>query len=264
MPQLFSKNLKNNIVLLRSKDIFSRFPEEDKILQKALKNLLGFKPGYLPYYIIAVTHRSKAVEIAKNNERLEFLGDAFIGAIVGAYLFKKYPGEDEGYLTEMRSKIVSRNSLNNIARRMGLPKIIRYNQHDRILRRSQIFGNALEALVGAIFLDVGYEKTSRFIHKRILATHIDIDLLEHTEYNFKNKVYSWAHKQDKKLQFITSHEGIEDGRKVFTICILIDGKVFTEATGYTKKEAGQKAAEAAMITLDSNQELLQNNKITEV
>ena len=231
---------------------FSRFSEDDKTLRKALKNIVGFRPAYLPYYIIAVTHRSQTDKVASNNERLEYLGDAFIGAIVGEYLFKKYPGGDEGYLTEMRSKIVSRNSLNEIARRMGLPKIVRYNQHDKVLRRSQIFGNALEALVGAVYLDAGFEKTRKFILKRILATHIDMEFLETTEYNFKNKLYTWAQRREKEVRFMTTHESLEAGRKVFTICIIIEGQVFASAKGYTKKEAGQRAAQAAIELLKQN------------
>jgi len=229
-----------------TKSIFKPLSEEDKTLQKALKNLLGFKPEYLPYYVIAVTHSSKSDEIDRNNERLEYLGDAFIGSIIGEYLFRKYPHKDEGFLTEMRSKIVSRNSLNEIARRMGLQKIVRFNQYDKVLRRSQIFGNALEALVGAIYLDVGFEKTRKFILKRLVSTYVDMDELESTEYNFKNKVYSWAQKEGKSIDFVTLNESFEAGRKVFTMAILVDDKELVQATGYTKKEAGQRAAELAV------------------
>ena len=233
-------------------NIFKVLSQEDKELQKNLKNLLGFKPKYLPYYIIALTHSSKSDEIDHNNERLEFLGDAFIGSIVGEYLYKKYPHKDEGYLTEMRSKIVSRNSLNDIARRMGLQKVVRFNQQDKILRRSQIFGNALEALVGAIYLDVGFLKTRKFILKTLLSTYIDIDELETTEYNFKNKIYTWAQKEGKTLDFITLKESFEAGRKVFVIAIMADDQELIQATGYTKKEAGQRAAQLAaeLLKLD--------------
>ncbi len=232
------------------RNIFSRFSEEDKVLQKVLKNILGYKPGYLPYYISALTHRSHNDLISSNNERLEFLGDAFLGSIVGEYLFKKYPTRDEGYLTEMRSKIVSRNSLNEIALRMGLQKIVRFNKNDKMLRRSHIFGNALEALVGAVYLDGGFEKTRKFILKRVLATYIDIEELEVTEYNFKNKLYTWAQRQGKQIDFVTLDEKIEAGRKVFTVAIEVDGAVFVTATGYTKKEAGQFAAQKALEKVD--------------
>jgi ribonuclease-3 len=229
-----------------SKSIFNRLSEEDKTLQKAFKNILGYKPGYLPYYISAVTHRSQSDETNHNNERLEFLGDAFIGSIVGEYLFKKYPSKDEGYLTEMRSKIVSRQALNEIALRMGLQKIVRFNKGDRMLRRSHIFGNALEALVGAIYLDVGFEKTRKFILKRVLATYIDMEELETKEYNFKNKLYTWAQRLSKDIDFMTIDEKMEAGRKVFTVSILVDKESFVTASGYTKKEAGQRAAQKAL------------------
>lgn len=236
-----------------SKNIFSRFSEEDKALQKALKNILGFKPGYLQYYVAAITHRSQSDLVSNNNERLEYLGDAFIGSIVGEYLFKKYPTRDEGYLTEMRSKIVSRSSLNEIALRMGLQKIVRFNKNDKMLRRSHIFGNALEALVGAIYLDVGFEKTRRFILKRMLATYIDMEELETTEYNFKNKLYTWAQRSGRQVEFVTLNEKIEAGRKVFTVAIEVDGAAFMTATGYTKKEAGQTAARKALERIEAEQ-----------
>jgi ribonuclease-3 len=234
-----------------SRNIFSRFSEEDKALQKALKNILGYKPRYLPFYISAITHRSQSDLISTNNERLEFLGDAFIGSIVGEYLFKKYPTRHEGYLTEMRSKIVSRVSLNEIALRMGLQKIVRFNKNDKMLRRSHIFGNALEALVGAIYLDVGFDKTRKFILKQVLATFIDMEELEITEYNFKNKLYTWAQRSGRHIEFVTISEKMEAGRKVFTVGIEVDGDVFMTATGYTKKEAGQTASQKAMEKVEA-------------
>lgn len=223
--------------------------KEEKEFRSALKNLLGFKPHYLPYYITALTHRSQNEHTANNNERLEYLGDAFIGAIVGDYLFKKYPTQDEGYLTEMRSKIVSRNSLNEIARRMGLQKLLYFNQSDRLLHRSQIFGNALEALVGAVYLDVGFEKTERFFLHHVLDPYINIDELEQTEYNFKNKLYAWAQRNDKQLDFLTLSENKEAGRKVFTVGVFTDNEEIGRASGYSKKEASQTAAKNALQNL---------------
>jgi len=206
----------------------------------------------MPYYITAVTHRSSDEDLLNNNERLEFLGDAFIGSIVGEYLFKKYPTRDEGYLTEMRSKIVSRQSLNEIALRMGLQKIVRFNKHDKLLRRSQIFGNALEALVGAVYLDKGFDKTRKFILKHLIGTFVDMDELENTDYNFKNKLYIWAQRNNKKVEFITLNESLEAGRKVFRIAIEIDGKAVVEATGYNKKQAQQYAAQKILEQLEEN------------
>src|SRR5690606_28099449 len=127
---------------------------------------------------------------------------------------------------------------------------LRYNHSDKMLRRSQIFGNALEALVGAIYLDVGFERTRKFILKRMLATYIDIEMLENTDFNFKNKLYSWAQKQDSSLEFEKVAESIEAGRKVFTIALKIDGKTFVTATGYSKKQAEQLTAQAALERLE--------------
>lgn len=237
-----------------TKNFFHRFSEEDKALQKALKNILGYKPGYLPYYVSAITHRSQSDLVANNNERLEYLGDAFIGSIVGEYLFKKYPTRDEGYLTEMRSKIVSRQSLNEIALRMGMQKIVRFNKNDKMLRRSHIFGNALEALVGAVYLDVGFEKTRKFILKRVLATYIDMEELETTEYNFKNKLYTWAQRKGKHIEFVTISEKLEAGRKIFTVGIEADGETLMTASGYTKKEAGQLAAQKALEKVEAEED----------
>ena len=136
----------------RIKHFFS--PNKQLLLQ--LEHLLGYTPTHLPYYQLALMHRSRIEELAHNNERLEFLGDAILGSIVAEYLFKKYPNQSEGYLTEMRSRIVRRETLNSVALRMGLQKLVQYNQADKSLSRSHIFGNALEALVGAVYIDVIY------------------------------------------------------------------------------------------------------------
>ncbi|RYG23549.1 MAG: ribonuclease III, partial [Chitinophagaceae bacterium] len=118
-------------------------------------------------------HRSKIEELAQNNERLEFLGDAILGSIIAEYLFKRYPGQPEGYLTELRSRIVRRETLNNVAMRMGLHKLVQYNKNDRGLSRSHIFGNALEALIGAVYLDRGFTRTRKFILDQIIKPYVD-------------------------------------------------------------------------------------------
>lgn len=234
--------------------MFLKTSADDKELKKALKNILGFQPGHLRFYITAFTHRSSNEDLVANNERLEFLGDAYIGSIVGEYLFKKYPNKDEGFLTEMRSKIVSRNSLNDIALKMGLQKLIRFNKNDKMLRRSNIFGNCLEALVGAIYLDKGFEKTRKFILKNMLYNYIDIDDLEITDFNFKNKLYNWAQVNNHVLDFVTLGESNEAGRRVFTVGIEVDGELFIKATGYNKKAAGQTAAQKALEQLEITSE----------
>ncbi len=222
-------------------------PNKQLVLQ--LEHLLGYTPGHLPYYQLALMHRSKIEELAYNNERLEFLGDAILGSIVAEYLFKKYPYQSEGYMTELRSKIVRRETLNNVAMRMGLQKLVQYNQNDRGLSRSHIFGNALEALIGAVYLDKGFAKTRSFILKQIIKPYIDIDTLESTDTNYKNRLLSWAQKNSKTVSFDTLDEKIEGSRKIFTIAIVIDGQQLTTGAGYNKKEAGQVAAQKAIEQL---------------
>ena len=214
-----------------------------------LEHLLGFTPRHLAHYQLALMHRSKLEELEKNNERLEFLGDAILGAIVAEHLFKKYPYQDEGYLTELRSRIVRRETLNNVALRMGLNKMVQYNQHDRGLGRSHIFGNALEALIGAVYLDQGFIKCRSFIVKQIIRPYIDLDLLESTDTNYKNKLLSWAQRNNHSLSFDTLDEKMEGARKLFTVGIMLDGALVVSGSGYNKKEAGQVAAQKAIEIL---------------
>ncbi len=194
-------------------------------------------------------HRSQIEEIEQNNERLEFLGDAMLGSIVAEYLFKRYPTQPEGYLTELRSRIVRRETLNNVALRMGLHKLVKYNQNDRGLSRSHIFGNALEALIGAVYLDKGFSRTRKFILNQIIKPYIDLELLESTDTNYKNQLLSWAQKLGHTLTFDTLEERNEGSRKVFTVGIMLNGELVASGNGYNKKEAGQVAAQKALETL---------------
>lgn len=221
--------------------IFHLFhPDKDLLVQ--LEHLLGFTPRHLPYYQLAFTHRSNGEVVLDNNERLEFLGDAILGAVVAEYLFKKYPYQPEGFMTEMRSRMVRRESLNAVALRMGLNKMVNYNQQDRGLSRSHIFGNALEALVGAVYLDVGYTRTRSFILKGIVKAYMDIDVIEATDTNHKNKLLSWAQRGGRKVVFDVVNEQQEGARKVFTIAVMLDGEEVAKGTGYNKKEASQVAS----------------------
>jgi ribonuclease III len=215
-----------------------------------LESLLGFRPKYLPYYQLALSHRSQSETVAENNERLEYLGDAILGAIVAEYLFKKYPTQPEGFMTEMRSRMVRRESLNAVAMQMGLNKLVQFNQADRALGRSHIFGNALEALVGAVYLDVGYAKTRQFVLNQMVKSYMDIDLIEVTDTNHKNKFLSWAQRAGKKVEYATVSEKMEGARKVFTIAVMLDDVQLVTGTGYTKKEASQDASLKALKALN--------------
>lgn len=228
--------------------IFNRL-SPDKQLSRQLEHLLGFRPKHLPYYQIALMHRSKNEESAQNNERLEFLGDAILGSLVAEYLFKRYPLQPEGYLTELRSRIVRRETLNNVALRMGLHKLVQYNQHDRGLSRSHIFGNALEALIGAVYLDKGFTRTRTFILQQVIKLYIDIEHIEQTDTNYKNQLLAWAQRNGHVLSFETLEEKKEGSRKIFSVGIMLDNKMLVAGNGYNKKDAGQVAARKALEQL---------------
>jgi ribonuclease-3 len=229
------------------KDIFSG--NHTKEFKKQLNNVLGFTPGNLVLYRTALSHRSVREGADENNERLEFLGDAVLSSIVAHYLFRKYPYKGEGFLTEMRSKMVNRQQLNEIGIKMGLKKITIYNKYDSSLKISQIFGNTLEALIGAVYLDKGYDRTQQWVEKYVILPHLFIDDLETIEINIKNKLYGWANKNGKSLDFETLAESFEGGRRLFTIGALIDGELVAEGKGYNKKDASQIAAQLAVDKL---------------
>jgi ribonuclease-3 len=173
---------------------FFQNDKKKKEFKKQLNNVLGFTPGDVSLYKTALSHRSVREGADENNERLEFLGDAVLSSIIAHYLFKKYPYKGEGFLTEMRSKMVNRQKLNEIALKMGLKKITFYNKFDNALKISQIFGNTLEALIGAVYLDKGYKKTNQWVEEYIIFPHLFTDDLETVEINIKNKLYGWANK----------------------------------------------------------------------
>ena len=229
------------------KNLFTK--HSGSTFKKELKNILGFKPGNLSLYKTALTHRSVKESIDENNERLEYLGDAVLSALIADYLFKRYPYKEEGFLTEMRSKMVNRQQLNDIAVRMGLKKITLYNKLDGSLKVSQIFGNTLEALVGAIYLDHGYKKASKWVFEQIIQPHMFMDDLENLEINHKNKLYGWANKNGKVLEFETLNEKLENGRRLFTVAAVIDGKNVAEGKAFNKKDASQIAAQVAVEKL---------------
>jgi ribonuclease-3 len=217
-----------------------------------LEHLLGFTPRTINFYKLALTHTSKPEESSDSNERLEFLGDAILGALIAEYLFKKYPNQDEGYLTELRSRIVRRETMNNVALRMGLNKLVTYNQNDRGLNRSHIFGNALEALIGAVYLDQGFNVSRTFILNQILKAYINLEEMESTDTNYKNQLLSWAQRNSKTLSFETIEEKNEGNRKLFVVGIMLDQTLFTTGSGYNKKEAGQVAAKNALDMLGTS------------
>lgn len=217
--------------------------------EKQITNVLGLRPGNLTLYTTALSHRSVKDTPNENNERLEYLGDAVLSAIVADYLFKRYPYKGEGFLTEMRSKMVNRQQLNDIALKMGLKKITLFNKFDNSLKGSQIFGNTLEAVVGAVYLDKGYAKTQRWVLKQIVIPHMFVDDLEQIDINLKNKLIGWASRNGKSLSFELAEEKLEGNRRVFTIHTVLDGEVIALGKGYNKKDASQVAAQQAVEKL---------------
>jgi ribonuclease III len=226
--------------------------QSNRAFKKNLRNVIGFVPGKTALYKAALTHRSVRDTADENNERLEYLGDAILSGIVADFLFKKYPYKEEGFLTEMRSKMVNRNKLNEIAIRMGIKKITFFNRFDNSLKMSQIFGNTLEALVGAIYLDRGFKKTQDWVLNQIIIPHLFMEDLENLEINHKNRLYGWANKNGKNLEFETLDERIEGGRRLFTIGAMVNGQLIAEAKAYNKKDASQVAAALALEKLGLN------------
>jgi ribonuclease-3 len=212
-------------------------------------DMLGIRPGNIQLYRNALSHRSVKETPDENNERLEFLGDAVLSAIVADYLFKRYPYKGEGFLTEMRSKMVNRQQLNDIALKMGLRKLTFYNKFDNALKGSQIFGNTLEALIGAVYLDKGYDKTKTWILKQIIIPHLYLEDLELIDINLKNKLIGWANKNGKTITFDLAEEKLEGNRRIFTMNAVLDGEVFAQGKAGTKKDASQVAAQVAVEKL---------------
>jgi len=228
---------------------YLRTKKSERTYFRQLCNVLGFTPVNLNLYTTALSHRSIRESADENNERLEYLGDAILSGIVADYLFKRYPYKGEGFLTEMRSKMVNRATLNDIAIKMGLKKITLFNKSDGSLKVSQIFGNTLEALVGAIYLDRGYDRTRNWVYHRMITTHMFVEDLENLEINHKNKLYGWANKNGKVLEFETLDEKMENGRRLFRVGAVVDGELISEGKAYNKKDASQVAAQLAVEKL---------------
>ena len=225
-------------------------PSAKASFKKQVENIISTKIGSIDLFEIALSHRSIKENNNSNNERLEFLGDAVLSSVVADYLFKRYPIKDEGFLTEMRSKMVNRQQLNDIALKMGIKQLMIYNKQDATLKNSQIFGNTLEAIIGAIYLDKGYIKTQDWVLKQMILPHMYVDALEAIDINLKNKIIGWANKQNKQLEFVVADERKEGARKVFTIHVVIDGEKVSEGISFSKKDASLIATQNAIAKLN--------------
>lgn len=208
-----------------------------------LRPILGFTPARLHLFKTAFYHKSMTNETPgkPTNERLEYLGDAILSTIVAEYLFKKYPNKDEGFLTKMRSKIVKRQTLNEVADNMGLDVIL--SDYSLGKMSSAMLGNALEALVGAIYIEFGYEKTKKYVIKNILMRYLNMNELETKDDNHKSQLLEWCQKHGKDIQFTTLTKFKVDKRDCFKVAVVIDGIEMATADDFNKKSAEQTAAQ---------------------
>lgn len=217
-----------------------------KQFRRTIKSITGIRPGRLDFYELAFIHRSASLsELNRfdiNNERLEYLGDSILDAIIADYLFQHYPGRGEGFLTQMRSKIVNRDYLDLLGRKLGLEDYL-ISDLDKKAIKKHLCGNALEALIGAVFLDKGYKKARNFVVNKILKALVDIRELEQKEDNYKSLLVELCQKRKLKLVFETGEESSSQGS--FSSCAKIDDISYGTGYGYSKKEAEQKAARIA-------------------
>jgi len=223
------------------------------------RGLLGFYPKRIDLYELALRHKSTTIlseeGLPLNNERLEFLGDAVLNVLVSDILFHRFNTQKEGFLTKTRSRIVQRESLNRMAIELGLDKLIIATPTVNTPHLS-IYGNALEALIGAIYTDQGYRRCRQFLEKQLISRFIDIDDLVSTDANFKSTLLEWSQREKNPIQFDT-HEFVSQGSKQFKATVLMQGDILGEGLGHSKKEAQQQASKEAL----KNLQLLDENEM---
>jgi ribonuclease-3 len=221
-----------------------------------LKKILGFSPGNLKLYEIAFIHRSASFTLPNckkvNNERLEYLGDAVLDAILSDYLFEKFPDANEGFLTKIRSRIVNREVLNQLAVSLGINKILISNINS-VQPTKNLYGDALEALIGSVFLDKGFKKTKKLFIRNVLNKYLDLNVIVKTDTDYKSLVFEWVQKHKSNLIFTYNEEYDFNLKKsVFSTTLIIDNEELGEGHGSSKKEAEQVAANQAWIRLKDN------------
>ena len=229
---------------------YNYYLSEDKLLARRLRGLIGFTPANLPIFKLAFSHKSSPSDKAyaiQNNERLEYLGDAVLGTIVAEYLFKKYPNSNEGFLTKMRSKIVKRKSLNKIGDKMGLDVLLSEYNQTRLSR--SMLGNAVEALVGAIYLECGYHHTRRFVIRKVLRNYVNVHELESYDDNYKSQLLEWCQKNGQTVSYKLMARYKFEKRDRFKVAVMVNGQKLATADDFNKKSAEQTASEKAMHAL---------------
>jgi len=234
------------------KNFVKAYLSKEKKLRISIKNIFGFYPGNIFLYKLALRHKSASLDKINgfkiNNERLEYLGDAILGAVVADYLFKRFPYENEGFLTEMRSKIVSRLSLNKLSYKLGLTKLI-LSSDTKNGHNKSAGGDAFEAFVGALYLDKGYEFSKKIIINRIVTVHFDIDNLLNADINYKSKMIEWSQKEKHELRFNVVEEIKSKHNKQYIVETVVDGKKISKGRDFSIKGAEKLSAEKAWTKL---------------
>lgn len=221
--------------------------DRDLSFREEISVMIGSKPKNLNLFKLATLHSSigKVTKdgFKESNERLEFLGDATLSMVVAEYLFKKYPFEDEGFLTEIRSRIVKRETLNKLAIRLGIPGLVEIQDKKQKKRSNSIYGNALEAVIGAVFLDRGYLVCKKFILEKIIEQHLDLQRIIHTDSNYKSKIIEWAQKENKEVSFESiTQTNPSLSTSQFEVALSVNHQVISNGSGTSKKRAEQDAA----------------------
>ena len=229
---------------------------KDKELYVYVHRITGYYPRNIQLYQLALVHRSKPLQLSNgrwtNNERLEYLGDAVLDLVVAEYLYNQFPGKHEGFLTSTRAKIVQRESLNRVGKAYHLETHVRAATHSTS-HNSYINGNALEALVGAFYLDHGYKRSKSFIVERIIKQHFDLNELVKTDQNFKSRLIEWTQKYHVTIEYtLVDTMNDKDNNPVFKTAVIIAGQYAADGTGYSKKESHQNASKKALDRLRSD------------
>ncbi|NNC94778.1 MAG: ribonuclease III [Chitinophagales bacterium] len=228
------------------KKIYNHYFSSSRNFSRFIGSVVGYIPSNLDYYRPVFQHKSLFPEPFENYERLELLGDAVLNSIISEYLYLRYPEKKEGSLTSLRSKIVNRKQLNNIGNLLGLIEYVQYDHKSTNGIQQDISGNAFEALIGAIYMDSGYDQVRKFVVEKVIKNHLDIDHLEETIFDFKSKLYQYSQKNNIALKFDHISEEIIENRKFFKVEAYVDGELVSNGEGFSKKSAEQVAAKKAL------------------
>ena len=226
---------------------YNHYLSSDRQFARSIAGIVGFTPSNLQIFIQAFSHKSAVdpkLHTVTSNERLEYLGDSVLSTIVAEYLFQKYPNSDEGFLTKMRSKIVKRKTLNRIADDMGIDVVLQENNDTRLSESMK--GNALEALVGAIYLEKGFDATKRIVVNKILRRHLNIQDLEEQDDNYKSQLLEFCQKNGSEIDYRVLERFKMENRDRFRIAVFLDGKEIATGEDFNKKSAEQNASFKAM------------------